>query len=460
MKREWPDAPNAILLAVGLVVAMVCCSRTDADWTVTPRGSVALTAGSVTGIREFSGVTYMGHVPGPTVAGLHRFAAIQDSGNQIVLFDVGITSNGTLAGATAVSKRTISPGADYEGIVFTGAARNTVFVSEEGTPGVHEHNLTTGERLQSAALPAVFQNFVANKSLESLTRSVDGDEMWTANEEALVPDGAPATASSGTTVRLQKLADQSGTLSTGSQFAYTVDPIHTTTMPNRSGLVDMVMLPDDTLLALERSAAATLPAFRSRIYQVNFGGATDTSAAQFNTGLAGKTFTPVGKTQLWSGQVDGAVGTNLEGITLGPSLPNGNWLLLGVVDNAGEGATTIAAFELSLTGNATAGDFNRDGKVDQSDYVLWKNTYGSTITLAADSNGNQVVDAADYTIWRNNLSAAGNSAARPSDDQTSSIPEPTAAWQIAVACLIGYSARHKPASSKSRIEGNSRGRRL
>jgi hypothetical protein len=58
----------------------------------------------------------------------------------------------------------------------------------------------------------------------------------------------------------------------------------------------------------------------------------------------------------------------------------------------------------------SAGDFNRDGKADASDYVLWKNTYGSTLALAADGNGNQIVDDADYTDCRNNIVTSAESA--------------------------------------------------
>jgi hypothetical protein len=289
-------------------------------------------------------------------------------------------------------------------------------------------------------LPSVFQGFIANKALESLTRSVNGDALWTANEESLSVDGPNATAASGTTVRLQKFTELGATVTAGPQFAYQVDPIHSTTGPNRSGLVDLVMLPDDTLLALERSAAATLPAFRGRVYQVDFAGATDTSAAEFNGGLAGKSYTPVGKTQLWSGQAGGMQGANLEGLTLGPPLASGNWLLLGVVDNGGSGATTIVSFELAISGVAAAGDFNRDGNVDQSDYVLWKNTYGSTLALAADGNGNQVVDAADYTVWRNHISASAAGAANDHSTHLMIAPEPTSVVALAIAliCLLAW----------------------
>jgi hypothetical protein len=60
-----------------------------------------------------------------------------------------------------------------------------------------------------------------------------------------------------------------------------------------------------------------------------------------------------------------------------------------------------------------AGDYDSSGTVDDLDYGLWKDTFGSISDLRADGNANGFVDAADYTIWRNNLGAtqmAGSAA--------------------------------------------------
>ncbi len=55
-----------------------------------------------------------------------------------------------------------------------------------------------------------------------------------------------------------------------------------------------------------------------------------------------------------------------------------------------------------------AGDYNRDGVIDQLDYVLWKNSYGTTPTAGqgADGNSDGVVDAADYILWRNHFASS------------------------------------------------------
>lgn len=68
-----------------------------------------------------------------------------------------------------------------------------------------------------------------------------------------------------------------------------------------------------------------------------------------------------------------------------------------------------------------AGDYDGSGTVDNSDYLLWKKSFGSTADLAADGNGNGIVDAADYTIWRNNFGAA---LAAAGSAMAANVPEP------------------------------------
>jgi subtilisin family serine protease len=66
--------------------------------------------------------------------------------------------------------------------------------------------------------------------------------------------------------------------------------------------------------------------------------------------------------------------------------------------------------------NFLAGDYNRDGIVDQADYNLWRKTSGASVTpySGADGNGDGVVNQADYDVWRSHfgqtLPGAGSGA--------------------------------------------------
>jgi subtilisin family serine protease len=55
--------------------------------------------------------------------------------------------------------------------------------------------------------------------------------------------------------------------------------------------------------------------------------------------------------------------------------------------------------------NYLAGDYNRDGIVDQADYNLWRKATGQTVTpySGADGNGDGVVNQGDYDVWRTNF---------------------------------------------------------
>jgi len=419
-------------LAVAFFAFGLLIPTATAEWTITPRGSVSLSSGPVSDIRELSGVTYLG----PAAGSLQRFAAIQDENNRLVAMDLAFTANGTISSATAVSALTLAVSADYEGIAFTNPAHNSVFVSEESTPGIHEHSLATGARLKSVTLPTVYQNDRDNRGFEALARSLDGSAMWTANEEALTVDGPTATQAHGTTVRLQRMTDNGTTVSAGPQFAYNVDPIHAGSNPDRSGLSDLVLLPDNTLLALERSRTGSI-SLQNRIYQTDFTGATDVSTPTYAAGLDGKSFTSVGKTLLWSGSSAG----NMEGIALGPQLAANKWVLVSVFDNAGVGPNFIASFELTHS-CPVAGDYDCSGAVDVDDYKLWSQTYASSGPLAADGNSDGTVDAADYVVWRANLTAGTGSGAKTPLHQA--LPEPAPHLLLlcaAAAMAIGRSER-------------------
>lgn len=374
-----------------------------AAWSIAPISTIELNTSAVGfSVGEMSGVTYIGPAP---EAGKHRFLTVQDNGNGIVTFDASFNLNGGLVAAQAVSNQLLSASLDFEGIVQVG---DSVFLSEENGPGVREYNPQTGAELQSVSIPSLFtDNSRNNRGFESLAYDQLGTKLWTANEEALSIDGPLATSTAGTTVRLLELAISGQTITAGSQYAYEVEPIHgLATGSARSGLVELVSMPDGTLIGLERSAALALPGLLNRIFEIDFSTATDVSAAAFEAGLDGATYSPVGKELLWTGAI-GSTGQNLEGLTVGPRLPNGDWILLGVVDSGDSfSSNTIFAMQATpltpIAMDPDTADFDQDSDRDGADFLAWQRGFGVT-SLAGlshgDANHSGTVTADDLAIW-------------------------------------------------------------
>ena len=426
------------------IVATICLAglfcapapiRASDQWNAAPRGSVSLFDSAAINPSELSGVTYWGPSPTP---GLHQFYAVQDSNAELAVFDVDFSANGTvLSTATITDFALISSTLDFEGIAYTNSTLDSVFVSYEMGPGVKEFSLSTGALTETIVIPPVFSSIRSNRGFESLARSADGAVMWTANEEALTIDGVESTTAAGTTVRLLRLDNVGGTFQAGAQHAYLTEPIHPGGLfPDRSGLADLVVLPDGTLLALERSFnVLASPNFLSSIYQVDFAGATDVSTAVYNSGLIGQSYTPVDKELLWSGAADGAGGQNLEGLALGPQLANGNWVLLGVSDDGSSTTSTIASWELSPVISA---DFNDDGTISGNDFLAFQRGYGTqsgAMHAHGDADRDGDVDHDDLAVWQSSYGTFGVLT------RTATLPEPSTLLLGAMASLPVYYRR-------------------
>ena len=236
-------------------------------------------------------------------------------------------------------------GRDSEGITVA-PDRTSVWVSDEIASSITRFGLATGIALDSVGVPAIFRpaNVQNNMGLESL--SYGAGKLWTANEEALRPDGALSTTAAGSWVRIQRFGGPDFTPE--KQYAYLTDPITAMspfTAAERSGLVDLLALPNGDVLALERELGGFLPMFRTRIYLLDFVSATDVADVP---SLSSGGFTAVTKTLLWQSIF---AFRNFEGITLGPELVNGAYPLLLVSDNgSGDFAQRQDIVSLTLQG--------------------------------------------------------------------------------------------------------------
>lgn len=104
---------------------------------------------------------------------------------------------------------------------------------------------------------------------------------------------------------------------------------------------------------------------------------------------------------------------------------------LVVINNGGLDGTQMLDAAAAINRDALlAGDYNHDDKVDAADYVVWRNSVGSTTQLAADGSQNGVVDAADYVVWRNNFGLKYPASGAGLGSET--VPEPTTAILLAI----------------------------
>jgi hypothetical protein len=293
---------------------------------------------------------------GTTYAGGDAFFAVMDNSNKVVRLTIKFNDDGSIKAATYGSAITLSEGHDNEGIAYL-ASSKTVLISNEDEPAVREFR-TDGSIVSALPTPRVFRapNLRGNFGFESL--AANDAEFWTANEEALASDGALSNLKHGSVVRLLRYRQQNGRFEPSAQFAYVTDPIHRAHSDaddsmSRSGVSDLVLLPDGSLAALERSFALLGPSnllsdFRNRIYLVDCAGATDVSAGAFAGGLLGKKYEPVKKRLIFDHT--GTTIGNLEGLCVGPKLANGSYAMVGVVDNNGIRmlANRLIAFELRI----------------------------------------------------------------------------------------------------------------
>ncbi len=289
--------------------------------TDTGQGLVSLSSGT-TGAAELSGITWLGGT---------NYLAVGDNGAQAIwTMSVALdSSTGRITSATVTGSIAATLGSDSEGIAYR-STTNSVFVSDEVASTITQFGASSGTTIGSVTVPTIYRpaNVQSNMGLESLAFGAGG--LWTANEEALVPDGSLSTTSQGSWVRIQRF---DASLSAAGQWAYRTDPISALTAlttAERSGVVDILPWTASTLLVLEREFGGSfIPDFRSRLYGVDVTGASDVSALG---SLTGGGFTPLSKTLLWQGNFGTS---NFEGMTFGPTLADGRTSLLLVSDNGG-----------------------------------------------------------------------------------------------------------------------------
>ena len=235
------------------------------------------------------------------------------------------------------------PNLDGEGLALTPKA--TVFVSSEGnlaqkiSPRLTEFQVETGTWQRDLPLPPQYwtlnddQELIysvsPNLGLEALTLNTEGDRLFAALEMPLSQDLHPEAETQNFSRFLHYWIGEPEPILIA-EHLYPLDPAPAGSLLN--GLTDMVSIDNaGHFLTLER-AYSPLTGFSAMLYQIATGVATDTASVRALLPDPRGT-TPILKKPLLNLKELGIPIQNLEGLSLGPQLPDGSRSLLLVSDN-------------------------------------------------------------------------------------------------------------------------------
>jgi hypothetical protein len=245
---------------------------------------------------------------------------------------------------------------DPEAIRFDPVNAGEIWWSGEGDSAMGMdpqlvHVDASGTRIGSIDVPAMFaadpfeeRGARTNNGFEGLSFSADGETLWVAMETALIQDGPIATVEHGATSRLTQF-DRDGTML--AQYVYELDPIQAvpTGEGADNGVSELLAIDATRFLVLERSGVSTAAGpwdLYIRIYLIDISGATDVSGLE---SLDGADYIPVSKELVLNlAETDLAYVDNIEGMSWGPVLENGNATLVLVSDNNFNPETQVTQF--------------------------------------------------------------------------------------------------------------------
>jgi len=160
-------------------------------------------------------------------------------------------------------------------------------------------------------------------------------DLFVGAENALFQDGPPATVSNGSRARILRYDLKRERVER--QWFYVTDPVARPPVPptqfSVNGLVELLPLDDDTLIAMERSFSVGAPGTGNtiKLYSVDFTRTTNVDGVDSIAGLP--RLQTAQKTLLLDLRTLGIPLDNVEGMTLGPKLPDGRQSLVLVSDN-------------------------------------------------------------------------------------------------------------------------------
>lgn len=190
-----------------------------------------------------------------------------------------------------------------------------------------------------------------NKGFETLSTALDGKTTYLGAEEALYQDGEISSISNASNARIIIYSD----LKPVKEVAYTLEKVEALkavdVSPGENGLVDIAAIDDKNFYSLERSWIPFINKNIIRIYRCRITNATTDISKMDSIKTAAVTSVEkvlVADLDDFIDSMNPKVLDNIEGISFGPTLPNGNRTLIVVSDNNfGKGQRTLfAAYEV------------------------------------------------------------------------------------------------------------------
>jgi hypothetical protein len=222
----------------------------------------------------------------------------------------------------------------------TDALREDPFVRRTDAAGNHLGQFELRDYFRTTPLGNAASGVADNFGFESLALSADGRRVYTVNENALLQDGPRATPERGAPVRFVEYDAATGRAL--AERVYVTDPAADAPRPGGaifSGVVEAMAFDDDQFLVLERSFSVGPDRHEIRLFLTSLAGATDVLGTP---SLVGAAYTPMAKSLFLDFDAFGPYQvplTNIEGVTFGPRLANGDRTLLLVGDNNFGGGT-------------------------------------------------------------------------------------------------------------------------
>ncbi len=341
------------LISVSLVLLLLMSGAISAQTgaTLTFIGQARFETGTTFGETEVGGLSGLEYIPL-----LDSYVALSDDhapNRKVRVYELSIDlSNGALDDGDVVFTHVttlLNPDelpfagerVDPEAIRFAPASLTLYWASEGNAnnlvaPSLREMTLS-GRFVRELSAPPLFgptadgtAGVRHNLAFESLSLSWDGKKLFTATENALRQDGPSASGDDSSPSRIVEFDIATGLAER--QFIYVTDPVTPPAAPanrfNTNGLVAMLAVSDTRFLMVERSLS--LAGFVIKLYLGNIANATDVSGLDR---IEGQDIQVVEKQLLLDLTGLEITLDNIEGMTFGPDLPNGERSLILVSDN-------------------------------------------------------------------------------------------------------------------------------